>query len=107
MTDMTAADYLRAARYRIAAPDRWTKGALARDPLGRIVEPDDPAACQWCAAGAYDAARPLGADDVLHRRVLEIGFRHLPGFNDAPETTHADVLALYDDAIQAAEKDRA
>jgi hypothetical protein len=31
--------------------------------------------------------------------------RHLTDFNDDPATTHADVLALYDDAIQLAERD--
>ncbi len=49
---MTAYEALTAARVLITDPSRWTQGMLARDKHGFACQPDDPAACCWCADGA-------------------------------------------------------
>lgn len=67
-------------------PDKWCKGAL-RSHDGR-----------YCIRGAV---RAVDAADVLEPRILEaIGqvagkrFRRIESFNDHPNTTHAQVLAV-------------
>jgi hypothetical protein len=102
---MTVVDSLRAARDRISAPGSWTKWALACDEDGHEVDEDSPAARQWCMLGAYEEARSGSVYAALRAVVCaERGYEGLADFNDAPETTHADVLAVYDRAIALAEK---
>ena len=33
-------------------PEKWTKGACARDMRGKPVRVNDPTACCWCLVGA-------------------------------------------------------
>lgn len=109
-----AADLLRRARERIATPERWTKGAFARDPADGYDRGDrgalDPDSC-LCANGSLFAAHgdvgppPYGVSQTLTRAARGRGFETVSKFNDAPETTHADVMALFDDAIALAESE--
>lgn len=82
----------------------WTKDAYARDSSGDRVPYYDFTACQWCMVGAVDAADDIrlrfSAKDIL-RRVIG---GQISAFNDAPSTTHADVLAAFDRAIAECEK---
>ena len=80
----------------------WTQEAFARDADGEPVSAKDPDACSWCVVGAVVAAYPdwdnlsKGLWDFLGRFVDE----PCPDeFNDLPETTQTDVLALFDRAI--------
>ncbi len=94
-------------------PGAWTKFTYARDADGNEVLSQDPRAECWCLAGARNRqVRRLSSDrgiDVafdaeqttMHfiRRSLQGRMREtVVGFNDHPDTTHADVIALLKDA---------
>jgi hypothetical protein len=96
---MTPHEALVAARALIADERNWIKGDYDREVDGRTC---------YCADGALLAAswRPdltYGVYD-LARRTLALHARGGEGiiyFNDHPMTTHADVLAMFDRAIEA------
>lgn len=100
----TAADILRAARGLLADPDRWTTKAYARAKDGRLARPEGAEAVCWCAFGAL---AKVGSNEWSHpggllRRSARALFNDLPtGVND--QRGHADVLAMYDRAIELAE----
>jgi hypothetical protein len=94
----------------IEKPEAWTQGAYARDAAGELIPREesgdafaddefaplrDAAAC-FCLYGAgircglqiYEFGNALGIDVV--------------GFNDAPNRTHSEVLALLRSAIDRA-----
>lgn len=100
---------LRKARALIENPDHWVKGQY-------ILIREDGSEC-FCAEGAFDQA---GSDDLLYlsgetdddhwatthwflEMALPGTFHSVEEFNDNVYTTHADVLALFDRAIAAAE----
>jgi hypothetical protein len=94
---------LRAARAHIADPAKWTQGAMAHDVHGTRCEPNSRAAVKWDAFGAFFAVRPNtaathAAQDALLAAVPP-GYHLISDYNDAAETTHADILALFDSAI--------
>lgn len=99
---MTALDLLREGRERVARG--WTQGAYARDAAGRSVYAWTPEACAWCALGAMRGVGRSGAEYDEARATLErlTPARSVSSFNDAPTTTQADVLALFDRAIATA-----
>lgn len=114
-------ELLKSGRDRIADPKNWTKGYYARDAGGNPIGEDSPEAVCWCAAGALQSCLVIIAAGNIRRnyniRNHALEFLHLSmpsdfdvnlfsiaGFNDAPETTHADVMAAYDRAIALAEK---
>ena len=121
---MTAAELLRNARALLADEAHWTRGAAARDRDGNKVGATDARACCWCALGAFervaqDSAEPRGdlvaldaldaleqAADAIVRNDMDNPF--LQGgvvyINDCYPHGHADVLALYDDAVALCEK---
>lgn len=88
-------DDLIAARALIDTPEKWTKGSYERDGC-------------YCVAGALRIAIFGGLDDNgpywdryrTAKRSLHPSDVIL--FNDASETTHADMMALFDRAIEAA-----
>mgnify|MGYP006346210075 CR=1 FL=1 len=98
---MSVLDALIKARDHISDPAMWYKGGYSDD--GRTGA-EDGFPC--CAMGALvwvnpdvgifcnDAYRPL-------RDALPAEWTSIPYFNDAPATTHADILALFDRAIAA------
>lgn len=96
---LEAARSLRSARALIEDPEFWIKDASEEDGAR-------------CAMGALDAT-PGGmgrhvAYTTLRALAEVLGYGERGGcpvaaLNDAPETTHADVLALYDLAIERAE----
>lgn len=110
-------DILSATRNLLSDPGHWTKNAFARDAYGVRLHNgyDDEATC-WCAAGA--AEHFVGPGDAgwrLANRVIEIMRDALPSewrrslgrFNDDPSTTHADILAVLDRAIELAKAEEA
>lgn len=108
---MTLASDLRAVRAVIDTPEKWTKGAFARKVNGDPGSYSE-AVC-FCILGAIRVAlsnnRFLRTDLRNHLRVaLPNPIEHdaLDDFNDAPSTTHADVMALFDVAIKKAEEER-
>lgn len=97
-------DVLALARAFVAAGH--CKGHVARTGGGGNCLPWHPAAAAFCALGALERAGfELGidrgsalyhtAEDLLDSLSLEYD---MVTFNDAPETTQADVLALFDQA---------
>lgn len=104
----TNKDVLTYARNLIADPVRWTQGTYARNAEGEPVGVFADAAVCWCAVGAIDRAAEVLIPDfdvnprlplqsVLYKRYGEIG---ITNFND--RHTHAEVLAAFDAAIEAA-----
>ncbi len=102
---MTILQALIAARAKIDAPEKWTKGAHARDSEGKVVDILSRNACRFCADGAF---RSLGepwrwwiAREELVRatQLCPAEETEIIRFNDAPATTHADIMALFDRAI--------
>ena len=112
---MTVKELLIAAKELISDPARWTKGAGARDAKGVSCNTDAPEAVCWCSAGAIYRTTLSGECLDEARRELSKAARKLApelfgdqafftdyvGLNDAKETTHADVMKMFDTAIGA------
>ena len=111
---MTNAEQLRAAKALIDTPDKWTKGCFARRADGLLLmrgESWDEAVC-FCSEGAVRKASngllPPDVDRLLERAVprtfhTSSNCRNFVLFNDAEETSHADVMKMFDRAIKLAE----
>lgn len=100
---------LRAGRERIA--NGWTQGKSARTADGTSVSPESDIAASFCAMGALGAWYPRDASaalaalaGALPRQGGAPAVTRLARFNDDPGTTQADVLALYDRAIEEASR---
>lgn len=101
---MNTAELLIAAREKIAKPEHWTQKSSARRLDGTQTIANDQQACAWCALGAIwcfeDVHSP--AEYFLCKARGWTGWVFVADFNDNSETTHADILKLYDDAIALA-----
>lgn len=90
---MTTNQILVAARALIEKPEAWGKGHKSNSPkVGR------------CVLGALGGVNnPHGTHFNDARKALEeaVGTLWLFEWNDAPERTHAEVLAAFDRAIEA------
>jgi hypothetical protein len=96
------------AKALIAKPRTWTKGRLFRERNGVTCRCVDGAVSdaredairehRVTVADAVDARVSVYLSAAAHAR----GFETASRFNDAPETTHADALALFDEAIALA-----
>lgn len=101
----TLADTLRDARALIDTPEKWTQRTIARDADGRTVPAVSSEAVCFCAEGALVRASNDSGWTTLARVMLRAVLPDdLPVhvWNDARERTHADVLAAFDRAIEAA-----
>lgn len=89
------------ARELITDPAHWGQAIVAANAEGHEV-PVLEATC-FCAAGAIcRAERELEASTNRFAAYLALGFQTgyvLGQWNDDPTTTHADVLAAFDQAI--------
>jgi hypothetical protein len=107
----TAHQVLKAARALIADPKHWTQGELARDADGNPEDEYQPEAVCFCSVGALMRAARVVGDDLNEARfgaftqvgniTLDLRGLTIVEFNDAEDTTHADVLAVFDKAIEA------
>ena len=111
---------LEVARALIAKPENWIKYDYACDQRGNVTATYDESSCKFCAQGALLAAVPRAGYDRFSSRGANLGFllsdkimkhvgtewKSLPGWNDRPRTTHADVIAAFDAAIEATRKKR-
>ena len=97
-------DYLRLlkeGKVKISNAHNWCKGVAFGYTLGNRMK--------YCMMGSLgDSGRcqltPVQAEAAMHLyRVL--GHQPIVSFNDDPSTTHADVLAAFDLAIEQATKD--
>ena len=110
MMDKETVEQLKAGRARIQEEGCWTQEAFARNERGDPVLPDKGAA--WCALGAVDVVNERQALIDRHRPMVALlcalqehdeGWRSVAAWNDAWDRTHAEVLALYDRAIEREE----
>jgi hypothetical protein len=106
----------------IATPDRWCKGHLFQDKNGeswKLTGANDPACYKFCLRGAvmkaygdekawaydYDSKLPSSVLQLVGERIgVYVGdnWTRLVKFNNHPDTTHEEVLAVaqaIDDAI--------
>ena len=108
-------DVLVAARERIADEKNWTQYTAAKDSKGDWCDPHTAAAVCWCATGAVMAAIPVAADyyglytqataALKYELIMHLyPTQFLVEFNDHPERTHAEVLALFDRTIRRFER---
>lgn len=93
---MSVRENLIKAKALIADPEKWTKGAF------------EFRGC-YCALGALgmvERGTPAGYSITAMRslrKALPPHYYSVPTFNDKPSTTHADIMALFDRAIEASE----
>lgn len=95
------------ARELLSDPEKWAKEDFAYTADEAPVHPLDPAATCFCLLGALervtrnrDGLAYLDARQAI-RGMLPGEHDCVPEFNDDPDTTHADVLAVLDKAIAA------
>jgi hypothetical protein len=98
---------LEAARKVIETPEKWTKGFFAQTSEGVNCYTDSPHAVCFCASGAVQKAWLENGAGVYEARAILSSIVSnykggIPEFNDALETTHADVLEVFDTAIEVA-----
>ena len=122
----TALQILEEARELVSRLGGWTQGALARDETGEEVYPTSPDARSWDVVGAV-ALKGAAADEVrelwravcLLKRTIEeqekkpaapLSYESvlssLGAFNDETGRTQAEVAALFDAAIAAAQESK-
>jgi hypothetical protein len=96
---MTPSEILTAARELISAPERWTQEAFARDAGGNSCSEKLERAVCFCSWGAFHRA----GYSIIAEHFLRSEMDGMPGrFNDTH--THAEVLAAFDRAIEAAKE---
>lgn len=109
---MNTVDVLKAARDIISTPDKWTQRSYARAADNYPVAVGMKDACKFCALGAVlkvSERTYAGPDDFAPMAILE-GVAHqyhdmsVVGYNDSPNTSHQDIMELYDRAIQEAQR---
>lgn len=104
---MTVLGILKGAREILASPNRWTTGIGARDRYGEKTGFDEKSACRWCLWGALCRAAGRMLSDEIDVAILDaLGFKYgtdIFEWNDAPNRTHAEVLAKLDAAIASEE----
>jgi hypothetical protein len=115
-----ASETLKKAKEKIKSPYSWTKDSLVKglysDGTLRECHLDDEIACCWCSIGAVMAVVPDGSSYEFTGNVAravsilndicrqENGFNNVAVFNDSPDTTHQDVMEVFDRAIEVAER---
>ena len=112
---MTAKEILIKAKGLIDTPDKWVRGTYAEDKSGNACIPNGLASVTFSATGALfhagsDARSGPGEPYFQARKLLGevLPFDHnqpYPGaniklFNDHHDTTHADVMGAFDEAIR-------
>ena len=100
---MTTLELLRGARNLLRAKKRWAQHYYAFDAQHKQVDCASPDAVCFCAFGAllrvgkwgdaYVALGVLGEANNISNTIV---------YNDAPERTHAEILAAFNKAIKFA-----
>lgn len=103
---MSVKEDLVAARALVATG--WTQGASALTVNGTETSPRASNAVCWCSVGAiFGGMQHASPDDEAQRfhlakKALLPGGDPLSQWNDAPGRTQAEVIALFDRAIEEA-----
>jgi hypothetical protein len=106
--NLPVSEILIKAKAEIANPARWTREAYARDEDGQAVDIFDPNATCFCAVGAIRRQTPtprvinmpieyavMAVNEVARAKARTI-YHH----NDHPETSHEDIIQVFDEAIR-------
>ena len=98
MSDQAVVDCLVAARKRIENSANWGKGneVFAEDPK------NNKDCAQWAIYRVRGIDHGTYVDGAIRLLKRGAGVTHLVEWNDAPERTHAEVLAAFDKAIELA-----
>jgi hypothetical protein len=78
-------------------PEKWTKGAFARDSKGDPVDPVSPEAVCWCIEGALQKCYPNYDDrwEAVYYRLLEVRkYGGIIFWQDNPERTYEEVIEV-------------
>lgn len=82
----------------LSGPERWTKGADARDRTGKMRDAESAQACCWCIGGALDKLSNYRSDlaQIMHEAIGDEPGKPtlLCDWNDDPSRTFADIQAL-------------
>ena len=96
---------LKRVRDRLATPDQWTKGAMARNSRGHETGWAEPDAVCWCLYGAGEREHCSTLAYAALGSVLDewVGHKRIAEWQDAPYRDLEDVHALIDRAIERME----
>lgn len=100
---MKNSEILRKAKALIDTPEKWCQETYAANAYGASVEIRNPAACSFCSTGAL--IKVLGGYWDSYKYPVYFGMtpKQLFDFNDSH--AHAEVMALWDKAIERAERE--
>lgn len=105
---MNTKEALIAARELIAKPGAWCQGHYAIDSDLMVTDPSGGDACSWCPLGALGRvttwrgqmdAQPDAFLDASDRLSVSAGAQ-IVRWNDDGTRTQAEVIALFDQAIE-------
>jgi hypothetical protein len=100
----TPLETLTLAQDLIRDPRKWTKGYFARNERGTMVEANSQNATCWCAVGAvlkvsnYSPYLGLSNNKVIRLLSQASNDVIVPHFNDNPDVTHGDIMAMFNRA---------
>ena len=107
---MNTVEILKAAKQKIIDPSNWMQGYYARDINGSERVGNEPGAVCFCSIGAIEAVTGIfhhgkGWNNKPVDLLQEAAGMQIANYNDSH--THEEVLAVFDKAIAAAEKESA
>lgn len=109
--DMTTLEILQKAKELIKEREFWIKGSNATDSDRNAIAIMSPSACRFCMNGAllritgFDGQEAIRGYDNARRALYDVlGEECLHRFNDKLDTTHEDVMSVFDKAILRARK---
>lgn len=80
----------------IGSPERWTKGASARDSFGRSIPRTDENAACFCAVGALGKAKAdYSYMYIVLNHIAKPKYYSIVYYNDSPKTKHKDVMNMF------------
>ncbi len=102
---MTTKEVLIAARAKIAKPEQWIQGYYAKDADGKEADRFSTEATCYCVLGVLHAS---AAGSFRFRNAVDAIIDQIDcpisTWNDDPSRSHAEVLAVFDRAIEAVEE---
>jgi hypothetical protein len=97
-----AGNLLRAAKALISDPSRWTQVGLYVTANGCMCAQGALNRAYWASENNADVADQ--ATQYLTKTLKSINlYAFITSYNDAPTTTHADIMNLFDDAAAMAD----
>lgn len=102
---------LKKARALLDNPAKWCQGAFARAKNGNHIGPETKGAVQWCAVGAVRKVAGGPSADSIHEALHELnasirGGDSIMVYNDGENRKHAQVLKVFDRAIERLEGEK-